>query len=90
VGAWARKDQADWKLIDAWTDPIAAMGEPTGVDGVWNLGAGEPVAEVRGTAADLLLMLWHRISVDDAALSWAGDVDGLAATRGVVTGPLVP
>ena len=61
----------------------------TAVDGdrSWTYGAGEPVAVVSGTAADLLLMLWGRRPRDAASLRWDGDREaGLA----VLAGPLVP
>ncbi|MCW2678743.1 MAG: hypothetical protein JWM62_144 [Frankiales bacterium] len=48
----------------------------------WTLGAGKPCAVVRGTASDLLLLLWHRRSRHD--LEVEGDVralDSLLAQR---------
>ena len=51
----------------------------------WLLGHGDPVAELSGTAADLLLMLWGRRPVPWDSLS--GDE---AAAREVLRGPLVP
>ncbi|MGF1430341.1 maleylpyruvate isomerase family mycothiol-dependent enzyme [Kitasatospora sp. LaBMicrA B282] len=53
----------------------------------WAYGPGEPVAEVSGTAQDLLLMLWGRKPRDTGSVSWAGD---RAAGLGVLAGPLVP
>lgn len=53
----------------------------------WVLGPGEPVATARGSAADLLLMLWGRLPSDDPAISWDGD---RAAAQRVLDGPLVP
>jgi uncharacterized protein (TIGR03083 family) len=53
----------------------------------WTLGPGDPVASVRGTAADLLLLLWGRRADDDPALAWSGD---RAAGRAVLAGALVP
>ena len=53
----------------------------------WVLGPGEPAAQVCGTAADLLLMLWRRIPATDPAITWDGDRDaGLA----MLAAPLVP
>ena len=45
------------------------------------------VATASGTAADLLLLLWHRLGADDPAVAWDGD-SGLA--RSVLTAALVP
>lgn len=53
----------------------------------WTYGSGEPIAEVSGTAEDLLLMLWGRKPRDTASLTWTGD---RAAGSGVLAGPLVP
>ncbi|HKT05503.1 MAG TPA: maleylpyruvate isomerase family mycothiol-dependent enzyme [Rugosimonospora sp.] len=53
----------------------------------WVYGPGEPVAQARGTAADLLLMLWNRLPATDPAISWTGD---RAAAAAVLDGPLVP
>jgi len=51
----------------------------------WMLGPGDPVAEVSGTAPELLLTLWGRRPIPWHNL--AGDV---AAARDVLQGPLVP
>lgn len=69
-------------------DPTRAV-RVTAVDGdrSWTYGPGEPVAEVTGTAADLLLMLWGRLPRDAARLTWTGDRE---AGFGVLAGPLVP
>ncbi|MFC7840869.1 maleylpyruvate isomerase family mycothiol-dependent enzyme [Streptomyces sp. NPDC057382] len=53
----------------------------------WTYGKGEPVAEVSGTAEDLLLMLWGRKPRDTESVSWAGDREAGSA---VLAGPLVP
>lgn len=53
----------------------------------WTYGPGEPVADVTGTAEDLLLALWGRRPKDAPALTWTGDRD--AGLR-VLAGPLVP
>jgi uncharacterized protein (TIGR03083 family) len=53
----------------------------------WVLGPGEPAAAVSAAAQSLLLMLWHRLPVDDPAMSWDGDV---TAGRDVLAGTLVP
>jgi uncharacterized protein (TIGR03083 family) len=59
----------------------------TDADRSWTYGPGEPVAEVSGTAEDLLLMLWGRKPRDTDSLAWAGEREaGLA----VLAGPLVP
>jgi uncharacterized protein (TIGR03083 family) len=53
----------------------------------WLLGPGEPVATVRASAADLLLVLWGRRAQDDPAIEWSGDRHAGAV---VLRGPLVP
>ncbi|MGW4242846.1 maleylpyruvate isomerase family mycothiol-dependent enzyme [Nocardia sp. NPDC004722] len=53
----------------------------------WTYGQDAPVAEISGTASDLLLALWGRKSLDDAALNWQGN---WAAGARVLAGPLVP
>ncbi|MFF2026210.1 maleylpyruvate isomerase family mycothiol-dependent enzyme [Streptomyces sp. NPDC058171] len=50
-------------------------------------GPGEPIAELSGTAEDLLLVLWGRKPRDTASVTWAGDRE---AGLGVLAGPLVP
>ncbi|TCJ99050.1 maleylpyruvate isomerase family mycothiol-dependent enzyme [Nocardia alba] len=57
----------------------------TGSD--WTYGPGESVAELTGTASDLLLALWARKTGDDPQLRWDGD---RAAGERVLAGPLVP
>jgi uncharacterized protein (TIGR03083 family) len=59
----------------------------TDTGGSWTYGPGEPVAELSGTAEELLLMLWGRRSRDTAAVTWSGDRD---AAHRVLAGPLVP
>jgi len=53
----------------------------------WVLGPGDPVGEVSGTAADLLLMLWGRLPREHDAISWEGDRQ---AARAVLARQLVP
>ncbi|MFE5792626.1 maleylpyruvate isomerase family mycothiol-dependent enzyme [Streptomyces sp. NPDC056503] len=53
----------------------------------WTYGTGEPVAELSGTAEDLLLTLWGRKPRDTASVTWSGD---RAAGLDVLAGPLVP
>ncbi|MEN3616147.1 maleylpyruvate isomerase family mycothiol-dependent enzyme [Plantactinospora sp. ZYX-F-223] len=55
--------------------------------GSWIYGPGEPVAEITGTAEQLLLMLWGRLSVDHPAIGWTGD---RKAALVVLAGPLTP
>ncbi|TVT16442.1 maleylpyruvate isomerase family mycothiol-dependent enzyme, partial [Amycolatopsis rhizosphaerae] len=43
----------------------------TDADRCWTYGPGEPIAEVSGTAEDLLLMLWGRKPRDTGSLTWA-------------------
>jgi uncharacterized protein (TIGR03083 family) len=59
----------------------------TDLDQSWTLGPGDPVATVRATAADLLLLLWGRLPHDHPAVGWHGDRD---TARQTLTGPLVP
>ncbi|GAB2528440.1 maleylpyruvate isomerase family mycothiol-dependent enzyme [Nocardia heshunensis] len=69
-------------------EPEAAVSVHTTDTGdSWTYGPGAPVAEISGTAADLLLALWGRKNLDDAALTWQGN---WAAGARVLTGPLVP
>lgn len=53
----------------------------------WIWGPGDPVATIRATAADLLLMLWGRLPADDQAITWDGD---RAKARAALGGPWVP
>lgn len=53
----------------------------------WTYGPGTPIAELSGTAEDLLLMLWGRKPRDTDAITWTGDRQ--AGTK-VLAGPLVP
>jgi uncharacterized protein (TIGR03083 family) len=52
----------------------------------WQLGPGEPVATAAGTAAHLMLLLWHRLDPEDPAITWNGDH---LAGRAVLAGPIV-
>lgn len=54
-------------------------------DRSWQVGAGEPAAELSGAAGDLLLVLWGR--TDAAACRWSGDAE---AGRAVLRQPLAP
>ncbi|MFF8805502.1 maleylpyruvate isomerase family mycothiol-dependent enzyme [Streptomyces omiyaensis] len=53
----------------------------------WTFGTGEPVAELSGTAEELLLTLWGRLPRDTGSVAWAGDRE--AGAR-VLAGPLTP
>ena len=53
----------------------------------WTLGPGEPVATIGGTAANLLLLLWGRLSPDDPSITWDGDRQN---AQGTLSGALVP
>ncbi|MEC3955365.1 maleylpyruvate isomerase family mycothiol-dependent enzyme [Nocardia sp. CDC153] len=69
-------------------EPEAAVSvHATDTGDSWTYGPGTPVAEISGTASDLLLALWQRKDLADAALSWQGN--WAAGTR-VLAGPLVP
>jgi uncharacterized protein (TIGR03083 family) len=50
-------------------------------------GPGAPVATVTGSAADLMLLLWGRRTLEQPGLTCAGDAEAL---RAVLAGPLVP
>jgi uncharacterized protein (TIGR03083 family) len=67
------------------TPPEAAVRfTATDLDASWVLGPGEPVAEMTGTAPELLLALWNRRPMPWATLT--GDHD---AARAALRGPLV-
>ncbi|MVU79297.1 maleylpyruvate isomerase family mycothiol-dependent enzyme [Nocardia sp. ET3-3] len=69
-------------------EPEVALGvRTTDTDDSWTYGPGTPVAEVSGTASDLLLALWQRKDAEDPALTWTGN---WAAGERVLAGPLVP
>lgn len=53
----------------------------------WTYGPGEPVAEVSGTAEDLLLVLWGRKPRNTGSVTWTGDRQ---AGWDVLARPLVP
>lgn len=59
----------------------------TDTGSTWSWGPGEPVATGRGTATDLLLLLWGRLPVDHPGITWDGDTD---AARAALDRPLVP
>jgi uncharacterized protein (TIGR03083 family) len=62
---------------------LAASDSPSS----WVLGPGEPVATIRATAAELMLLLWGRLAPDDQALTWQGD---RAKAMTTLTRSLVP
>ncbi|MFE5289429.1 maleylpyruvate isomerase family mycothiol-dependent enzyme [Nocardia sp. NPDC056611] len=70
------------------SEPTAGISlRATDTGDSWTYGPGAPVAELSGTASDLLLALWARKELDDAALSWQGN---WAEGKQVLAGPLVP
>lgn len=70
------------------TEPeVALRVRATDTGQNWTYGPGTPVAEIAGTASNLLLTLWQRKPAEDAALAWQGN--WAAGTR-VLAGPLVP
>ncbi|HEX2145642.1 MAG TPA: hypothetical protein VHG10_14155 [Glycomyces sp.] len=69
----------------AWPPEACVRLEATDTGEWWVFGPGEPVAEVTGTAGDLLLLLRGRRSPDDAVFTWSGD-RGTALS--VLKGPL--
>ncbi|WP_040803129.1 maleylpyruvate isomerase family mycothiol-dependent enzyme [Nocardia concava] len=66
---------------------VALSVHSTDTGDSWTYGPGTPVAEISGTASDLLLALWQRKQANDAAFSWQGN---WAAGERVIAGPLVP
>jgi uncharacterized protein (TIGR03083 family) len=60
---------------------------PTDAASSWVLGPGDPVATIRASAADLLLLLWGRLPADDQAIAWDGDRERAMTT---LAGALVP
>jgi len=83
-------DTMAWRMVarGAATDPEQAVRlTATDCGRSWTYGPGEPVAEVSGTAEDLLLTLWGRKPRETDALTWTGD---RAAGLTVLAGPLVP
>jgi len=60
--------------------PHAVRLTATDVPSSWVLGPGDPVATIRATAADLLLLLWRRLPADDPAIAWAGDREAAMVT----------
>ncbi|MEU7416850.1 hypothetical protein [Streptomyces antibioticus] len=72
----------------AATPPSRAVRLTTTDTGhAWTYGPDEPVAQLSGTAEDLLLLLWGRKPRDTESVTWEGDREaGLA----VLAGPLVP
>src|SRR5579872_5162734 len=56
--------------------PHSVRLEATDTRSGWLLGSppgGDPVATIRGTAANLLLLLWGRVDPDDTVIAWHGD-----------------
>ncbi|MBU2669611.1 maleylpyruvate isomerase family mycothiol-dependent enzyme [Actinoplanes bogorensis] len=68
-------------------DPLQAAIRLNATDlpASWQLGPGVPVAELSGTAADLLLMLWGRLPAP-----WQTLTGNETAARDILRGPLVP
>lgn len=66
---------------------VALRMAATDTGNSWTHGPGEPVAQLAGTASDLLLALWARKSGGDPEFGWDGD---RAAGERVLAGPLVP
>lgn len=70
------------------SEPAAAVRfRALDTGGSWTYGPGEPVAEIAGTAEELLLMLWGRLPVTHPAITWSGD---RLAAESVLAGPLTP
>lgn len=66
---------------------VAVSVHSTDTGDSWTYGPGTPVAEISGTASDLLLALWQRKDAKDPAFTWQGN---WAAGERVIAGPLVP
>lgn len=69
----------------AWPPDACIRLDATDTDDWWTFGPGDPVAEVRGTAADLLLLLRGRRTAYDAAFTWSGERN---TALSVLKGPL--
>lgn len=69
----------------AWPPDVCIRLKATDSDEWWVFGPGEPVADIAGTAGDLLLLLRGRRTPDDAVFSWSGDRE---AALSVLKGPL--
>lgn len=67
--------------------PHAVRLVDANTDSAWVLGSGTPVATVRATAADLLLLLWGRLAPNDHRFTWQGDRH---IGHTVLATPLVP
>ena len=77
--------QIDRGRASAPEHAVRLTATDTGSSWVW--GPGEPVAMVRATSPELLLMLWGRISSSDHVFAWQGDRD---TAQVVLSGSLVP
>jgi uncharacterized protein (TIGR03083 family) len=69
---------------------VALKVSATDVGRSWTYGPGEPVAEISGSASDLVLRLWNRLGADSpeaGRLTWSGD---RAAGERIIAAPLVP
>ena len=75
------------RIAEGRLAPGASVTAVSGEGGRWTFGQGEPVAEVAGTASDLLLLGWRRLDADAPVLRWSGDV---AAGQELVRGGLTP
>jgi uncharacterized protein (TIGR03083 family) len=67
--------------------PHAVRLVATDVPARWILGPGDPAVTLRGTAADLLLLLWGRLDAGDPAVSCDGRPE---LARAALSGALVP
>jgi uncharacterized protein (TIGR03083 family) len=67
--------------------PHAVRLVATDTSADWTLGPGDPGVALRGTAADLMLLLWGRLAVDDPAITCDGPRE---LARSGLSGALVP
>ncbi|HEY1095452.1 MAG TPA: maleylpyruvate isomerase family mycothiol-dependent enzyme [Glycomyces sp.] len=69
----------------AWPPDVCIRLKATDTDDWWVFGPGEPVADIAGTAGDLLLLLRGRRTPADDVFQWTGD---RTAALAVLKGPL--
>lgn len=69
----------------AWPPDVCIRLEASDTGDWWVFGPGEPVADIAGTAGDLLLLLRGRRTPADAVFRWTGDRNAALA---VLKGPL--
>jgi uncharacterized protein (TIGR03083 family) len=69
----------------AWPPDACIRLKATDSGDWWAFGPGDPVADISGTAGDLLLLLRGRRTADDPVFTWSGDRE---TALSVLKGPL--